>query len=145
MTNTSYETKEQTADGFRAIVVTSFDEGGGRVDFVTVDDEHHVIVLEDLAFLVRAASSLPRHLLEPRVVAQIVQATPVAEGAPQAAKAEQPARAGGRWTKEDESKLRDLYTSGSDVKAIADVLQRSPASIVSRLLALDLVEVTPKV
>ena len=71
MTITSYETKEQTADGFRAIVVTPFEQGSGRVDFVTADDDLHVIALDDLAFLVRAAASLPRHLLEPTALAQV--------------------------------------------------------------------------
>ena len=45
MTITSYETKEQTAAGFRAIVVTPFEQGSGRVDFVTADDQRHVIDL----------------------------------------------------------------------------------------------------
>ena len=79
MTITSYETKEQTADGFRAIVVTPFEQGGGRVDFVTADDDLHVIALDDLAFLVRAAASLPRHFLEPTVLAQIVAPMPVVD------------------------------------------------------------------
>ena len=145
MTITSYETKEQTAAGFRAIVVTPFEQGGGRVDFVTADDEVHIIALEDLAFLVRAAASLPRHLLEPTALAQIVAPMPVVDEEPKAKKAARPARAGGRWTDQEESKLCDLYTSGSDVKAIAVALERSPSSIVSRLLAMDLIEVTPKV
>ena len=103
MTITSYETKEQTADGFRAIVVTPFEQGSGRVDFVTADDQRHVIDLEDLAFLVRAGASLPRHLLEPTALAQVVAPMPVVDEEPKAKKTDRPARAGGRWTDQEES------------------------------------------
>ena len=53
MSYTTYEIKENTPEGFRAVVVTQNEQGGGRVDFVTAEDERHVIGLADLAFLNR--------------------------------------------------------------------------------------------
>ena len=145
MSYTTYESKENTPEGFRAVVVTQCEQGGGRVDFVTADDERHVIGLADLAFLVRAAASLPRHLLEPSMVAQpqVVQAAPQAQEEKQEP-APQPARAGGRWTQDQEAHLRGLYLKGVEVPEIAKDMDRSPVAIVSRLLVMDLVEVRPK-
>jgi hypothetical protein len=143
MTEYFYETKESTADGFRAVVVTPFEDGNGRVDFVTLDDEHHVISLEDLAFLVRSASSLPRELLEPISMYPVVQPQAVAVPASDK-KVERPERAGGRWSEAEEIKLSGLFKSGMDVADISKLMERSPASIVSRLLKLDLIVVQPK-
>lgn len=145
MSYTTYETKENTPDGFRAVVVTQCEQGGGRVDFVTADDERHVIGVADLAFLVRAAASLPRHVLEPDVMTQpqVVQpAPPAQEEKPVPVK--QPALAGGRWSEDQEAQLRGLYLKGVEVPDIAADMKRSPAAIVSRLLAMDLIEVKPK-
>ena len=145
MSYTTYETKENTPDGFRAVVVTQCEQGGGRVDFVTADDERHVIGVADLAFLVRAAASLPRHVLEPDVNTQpmAVQPAPLAqEEKPEPVK--RPAFAGGRWSEDQEAQLRGLYLKGADVPDIAADMKRSPAAIVSRLLAMDLIEVKPK-
>ena len=145
MSYSSYEAKENTPEGFRALVVTMCEQGGGRVDFVTADDETHVIGLDDLAFLVRAAASLPRHVLEPDMA---MQPQPIAEAAP-LEQVEQPtskqrlARAGGRWTDEEEAQLRGLYLKGIELPEISAKMDRSPAAIVSRLLAMDLVIVSP--
>ena len=140
MSYTTYEAKENTPEGFRAVVVTQCEQGGGRVDFVTADDERHVIGLADLAFLVRAAASLPCHLLEPNMV---VQAAPLAQEEKQEP-TPQPAQAGKPWTSDQEAHLRGLYTKGIEVPEIAKDMDRSPAAIVSRLLMMDLVEVRPK-
>ena len=145
MSYTTYETKEYTPEGFRGLAVTMCDQGGGRVDFVTADDERHVIGLADLAFLVRAAASLPRHLLEPSTMPQpqVVQAAPQAQEKKKEP-APQPARAGGSWTQDQEAHLRGLYTKGVEVPEIAKDMDRSPAAIVSRLLVMGLIEVRPK-
>jgi hypothetical protein len=143
MTDYFYETKESTADRFRAVVVTPFEDGIGRVDFVTLDDEHHVISLEDLAFLVRAARSLPRELFEPISMYPVVQPQAVAVPASDT-KVERPERAGGRWTKAEEIKMSGHFKSGMEVADIFKLMERSPASIVSRLLKLDLIVVQPK-
>jgi hypothetical protein len=143
MTDHFYETKESTADGFRAVVVSPFEHGNGRVEFVTLGDEHHVISLEDLAFLVRAASSLPRDLLEPILVEFAPQPQAVAVPAPDT-QAPRPERAGGRWTEAEEAKLAGLFKSGVDVSDISNQMERSPASIISRLLKLDLIVVRSK-
>jgi hypothetical protein len=58
---------------FTTCVAPDCEQGHGRVDFVTADDETHVISFEDLAFLVRAAASLPRHILEPDLMPPVVQ------------------------------------------------------------------------
>ena len=81
MSYSTFEAKENTPEGFRGLVVTMCDQGGGRVDFVTADDERHVIGLADLAFLVRAAASLPRYVLEPDHLPQpqVVQAASLAQ------------------------------------------------------------------
>ena len=141
---TSYETKEQTASGFRAIVVTPFEQGSGRVDFVTADDQRHVIDLEDLAFLVRAAASLPRHVLEPDVNTQpiAVQPAPLAQEE-KPAPVKRPAQAGKPWTSDQEAQLRGLYGSGSGIKEIAKNMGRSPTAILSRLLEMNWVVVLP--
>ena len=145
MSYSTYEAKENTPEGFRAVVVTQCEQGGGRVDFVTADDERHVIGLADLAFLVRAAASLPRHLLEPSMIPQpqVAQVAPLAQKE-KPEPAPQPARAGGRWDEEQEAHLRGLYTKGIEISQIAKDMDRSPAAIVSRLLAMDLIEVKPK-
>ena len=143
MSYMTYETKENTPEGFRAVVMTQCEQGGGRVDFVTADDERHVIGLADLAFLARAAASLPRHLLEPSVVAQVVHAVPQVKEEQQEP-IQRPARAGGRWTEDQEAHLRGLYLKGVEIPEIAKDMDRSPAAIVSRLLAMDLIEVKPK-
>ena len=145
MSYMTYETKENTPEGFRAVVVTQCEQGGGRVDFVTAEDERHVIGFADLAFLVRAAASLPRHLLEPSLVAQsqVMQIAPQAQEEKQEP-VPQPARAGGRWTQDQEAHLRGLYLKGVEIPEIAKDMDRSPAAIVSRLLAMDLIEVKPK-
>ena len=144
MNDTYFETKENSPEGFRAVGITS-NEGGGRVDFVTRDDQHHIMGLDDLAFLVRAAASLPRHVLEPDVNTQpmAVQSAPLAqEEKPEPVK--RPALAGGRWSEDQEAQLRGLYLKGVEVPEIAADMKRSPAAIVSRLLVMDLVEVIPK-
>jgi len=150
MTDHFYETKESTADGFRAVVVTPFEDGNGRVDFVTLDDELHLISLEDLAFLVRAAQSLPLGLLEPALAqaapqpqAVAVPASPRAQE-PSFAPSQRPERAGGRWSGEEEVKLAEYFENGIEVNEISILMERSPASIVSRLLKLDLIVVQPK-
>ena len=146
MSYTTYEAKENTPEGFRGLVVTMCEQGGGRVDFVTADDERHVVGLDDLAFLVRAAASLPRSLLEPTAVPHephVPQPAPQAQEEP-SPEIKRPAKAGGRWTEDQEARLRGLYLKGMEVPAIAAELERSPASIVSRLLALDLIVVMPK-
>jgi hypothetical protein len=107
MTDYFYETKESTADRFRAVVVTPFEDGIGRVDFVTLDDEHHVISLEDLAFLVRAARSLPRELFEPISMYPVVQPQAVAVPASDT-KVERPERAGAAGPRQKKSKCRDI-------------------------------------
>jgi hypothetical protein len=143
MTYTTYEAKENTPDGFRGLVVTQCEQGHGRVDFVTADDETHVISFEDLAFLVRAAASLPRHILEPDLMPPVVQVV-ADEEKEKAEPSKRPALAGGRWSEDQEAHLRDLYHKGLEVPVIAADLKRSPAAIVSRLLAMNLIEVTPK-
>jgi len=143
MSYSSYEAKENTPEGFRGLVVTMCDQGGGRVDFVTADDQAHVIGVEDLAFLVRAAASLPRYVFEPDQMPRVVSVPAVAEKLKEAEPVK-PAPAGRRWTDEEEAHLHGLYTAGNDVSKIADDMQRSPAAIVSRLLAMNLIEVTPK-
>lgn len=143
MTDFFYETKESTAEGFRAVVVTPFEHGNGRVDFVTLDDEHHIISLEDLAFLARAVQSLPRELLEPITVRLAPQPQAVADTAADM-EAKRPGRAGGRWTEDQEVELEGMFKNGLNANEIAKRMDRSPASIVSRLLKLDLVEVRPK-
>jgi hypothetical protein len=143
MTYTTYEAKENTPDGFRGLVVTQCEQGHGRVDFVTADDETHVISFEDLAFLVRAAASLPRHILEPSLAPPVMFAgSPAQVEKPDTTK--RPGRAGGRWTEDQEAHLRGLYPKGIEVPQIASDMDRSPAAIVSRLLAMNLIEVTPK-
>ena len=142
MSNTTYEAKENTPDGFRAVVVTHCDQGGGRVDFFTADDERHVISTADLAFLVRAAASLPRYVLEPEQMARVVSVPAVAEK-PKEAEPVKTKSAGRRWSDEEEARLRGLYTAGNEVSKIADDMQRSPAAIISRLLAMNLIEVRP--
>ena len=145
MSYSTFEAKENTPEGFRGLVVTMCDQGGGRVDFVTADDERHVIGLEDLAFLVRAAASLPRYVLEPDHLPQpqVVQAASLAQEKKQDT-TPQPAQAGKPWTTDQEAHLRGLYTKGVEVPEIAKDMDRSPAAIVSRLLMMDLVEVRPK-
>ena len=143
MSYSSYEAKENTPEGFRGLVVTMCDQGGGRVDFVTADDQAHVIGVEDLAFLVRAAASLPRYVFEPDQMPRVVSVPAVAEKLKEAEPVK-PAPAGRRWTDEEEAHLHGLYTAGNDVSKIADDMQRSPAAIVSRLLAMNLIDVTPK-
>jgi hypothetical protein len=147
MSYSSYEVKENTPEGFRGLVVTMCEQGGGRVDFVTADDETHVIGLDDLSFLVRAAASLPRHVLEPDMA---MHPQPTVEAAPQEqveqpTSQQRPARAGGRWTDDEEVQLRGLYLKGIEVPEISAEMDRSPAAIVSRLLAMDLIEVKPKI
>lgn len=143
MSYSSYEAKENTPEGFRGLVVTMCEQGSGRVDFVTADDERHVIGLDDLAFLVRAAASLPQHVLG---INEVRSGGPVTHE-PEKAKvpaAVKPKTAGRRWCDEEEARLRDLYKAGNEIGQIADVLERSPAAIVSRLLVMDLIEVKPK-
>lgn len=144
MTYTTYEAKENTPDGFRAVVVTQCEQGGGRVDFVTADDERHVIGVADLAFLVRAAASLPRHVLEPDVNTQpmAVQPAPLAQEE-KPAPVKRPAQAGKPWTSDQEAQLRGLYGSGSGIKEIAKNMGRSPTAILSRLLEMNWVVVLP--
>lgn len=135
MTTEFYELKEHSGGEFRAMVVYPEE---GRVDFVTGDDKPVLIALEDLAFLVRAARSLPRHLLDPTALPVVAQADALA--ADEAA--ERPERAGKRWSEEEVEQAVSLFASGSDITEIAKVHKRSPAAIVSHLLKLKRITVT---
>ena len=93
MTVEFYEFKEHIGGTFRAMAVSPEE---GRVDFVTGDDKPVLIAIEDLAFLVRAARSLPHHLLEPQafpVAVRVEEATLQGDAA-----APRPERAGKRWS-----------------------------------------------
>jgi hypothetical protein len=59
-------------------------------------------------------------------------------------KVERPERAGGCWSAAEEIKLSGLFKNDMDVADISKLMERSPASIVSRLLKPDLIVVQAK-
>lgn len=141
-----FEFKERSLDGFRAVVVTPFPEGGGRVDFVTPQDDHLIMDVTDLAFLERIAKSLPAWLLDGAAMqappAPLAPADAPAEEEPASAA---PERAGKRWSEEEEEQLRASYIKGYDVPALSKQHNRTPTAIITRIIALGLAKVVPTV
>jgi hypothetical protein len=144
--STFYEVKEGGPAGFRAVVVTPDGHGSGHVDFLSSDDATHTFALEDFAFLLRAARSLPRELLEQTVqIASTAQRNETASSAPSAPEEraeERPERAGKRWSEEEIEQALKRFSSGVDIATIAKEHQRTPSAIVSYLLKLGRIKVT---
>ena len=145
--NPFYEIKEADQNGFKAVVVT-LDKNGGTVDFLSSDEATHRFALSDLAFLARAARSLPREVLEPvvQVASRVVQAQSEPQAAPAETKAEtEPTeRAGKRWSEDEEALLVERFKAGNGILSLSKAHQRAPNAIISRLYLLDLIEVTAK-
>jgi hypothetical protein len=145
--NPFYEIKEADQNGFKAVVVT-LDQNGGTVDFLSSDEATHRFAVSDLAFLARAARSLPREVLEPvvPVASPVVQAQPEPQTSPAVTKSEseQPERAGKRWSDEEEALLVERFKAGSGILSLSKTHHRAPNAIIARLYLLDLIEVTAK-
>ena len=155
MNDFSYLVEERAPDGQRAMSVTL------RDDFALVklvfDNAMQVeLSLDDLQFIgrgfgtlpdwVRAAEGMqgPQRMPSDKPVLRSAIAAPVENAAPAEAEAK-PARNGARWTDQEDQKLTRAYCDANKtVLEIAREFGRTPASIVSRLLFLDLIQINPK-
>ena len=144
--STFYEVKEGGPAGFRAVVVTPDGHGSGHVDFLSSDDATHRFALEDLAFLLRAARSLPKELLEPnyqltQLVERAALAFEAASGQEEPVE-ERPERAGKRWSEEEVEQALERFSAGVDIPTIAKEHKRTPSAIVSYLLKIGRITVS---
>lgn len=162
----SYFVEEKLLGHYRAIAVSVCD------DFVMItisldNDVHLEISLDELKFIARAAGTLPDWLKSvdgiagpsrPSNGAPVVKSTikgpppaaqaapaPVAQGPMLGQGDEKAPRHGKRWAEEEDKKLlAAFFDAQQTVVEIARAFGRSPSSIVSRLLHLDVIEIIPK-
>ena len=129
--------EEQTDTTSRAISVLT--SGQGDQVSLALGDTFLDLSLADLAFIARCANMLPAGLLDQAVQSELQQ-TP-----PQDAQDDdpKPKRHGQRWTDEEDRQMLEAMQAGVPPREIATILDRSPASIASRLLALGAVDVEP--
>lgn len=157
MADICYYVEERLYDRFRGLAAT-VREGGAIFTIAFDDDIHLEISLDELNFIARAAQNLPEWLRHaevdgpkrPKNGAPVVKST-VAKKDVQDKPAEQgpeevkPARHGKRWTEDEERKmLTNFRDKEMSVIALAKLLDRSPSSVVSKLLHLDAIDVIPK-
>ena len=155
MTDFSYLIEERHPNTHRAMSVTLRDEFA-LVKLVFDNALQVELSLDDLQFIARGFGTLPdwvraaegmqgpQRMPSDKPVLRSAIAAPVANAALVEAEA-RPARNGARWTDQEDQKLTRAYCDADKtVLEISREFGRTPASIVSRLLFLDLIEITPK-
>lgn len=149
----TYQIEEAIAGHHRGLVVRVVEDHA----YVGVSFDADVkieISLEELAFLARAAATLPEWVRDGnqfisapwmggenrKVTAKDRRNTSDAEK-PTA----RPERQGKRWTEEEDASLVEAFqVEEQPIAAISKQLQRSPSAIVSRLLHLEIVDVVKR-
>lgn len=150
---TSYSVEEKIDGHYRGLVVTVLEHSA--LIHVNFDDNlHFELSLDELMFLGRASGTLPDWVRTadgvpgPSRPAKTAQAVTKPEPAQkQTAVDEEPkaVRHGSRWDAAEDAKLLAVFKAAKQsVPEMSRDFGRSPASIVSRLLHLDAIEVIPK-
>ncbi len=152
--STSYLVEEAVGDHHRALAA-SISNDAVIISMAFDNAVTLQISLDELKFIARAAATLPQWLLDADGAAgpsrhpddpkefKTTQTAPAAKSSkPERPK---PDRHGQKWDDAEDQKLVDAYqVEEKSVRAIALDFGRSPSSIVSRLLHLEVVEVKPK-
>ena len=153
---TSYLVEEAVGDRHRALAA-SISNNSVIISMVFDNSVTLQISLDELKFIARAAGTLPQWLLDADDVAgptrhpdepkefKTTQSAPRSSEAPPDPEEPKPERHGQKWDdEEDQRLLHSFQVEEKDARTIARDFGRSPSSIVSRLLHLDVIEVQPK-
>ena len=132
-----WETRRTDSEGHTRSITSEITEVGQYVTkFISPESGSHIYSGRDLLFLrdviFEAVERLEFELSDADLYDRI-----------RSLEEERPARAGKRWTLEEHEHLVDLINQGNTVGDIAKKLERSPMSIVTRMLMKGIADIVP--